>query len=240
MTAASDTRRILFMLCSPVRYDLQLLNIRPPYSAVLRSSRCQTEPNVLPPRARPGYSTPTLRVAAPGRGTRQPRSPAHRAVSRRMGGPRASGAAKASAGPPIPACPAEPPDGPRPSHRAQPPRPTRLPSGRQAHVLPGASGPSLARSLLLCGCGFVLARSLPPGGGPPTGADGTHMAHHPRNARAPDLFPQVGGRFLLVGDTGFEPVTSSVSRKRATAAPIARGRGVRGLDCEVETGFEPV
>ena len=27
----------------------------------------------------------------------------------------------------------------------------------------------------------------------------------------------------LVGDTGFEPVTSSVSRKRATAAPIARG-----------------
>jgi hypothetical protein len=28
---------------------------------------------------------------------------------------------------------------------------------------------------------------------------------------------------MLVGDTGFEPVTSSVSRKRATAAPIARG-----------------
>src|SRR5690625_2891656 len=27
----------------------------------------------------------------------------------------------------------------------------------------------------------------------------------------------------VVGDTGFEPVTSSVSRKRATAAPIARG-----------------
>ena len=27
----------------------------------------------------------------------------------------------------------------------------------------------------------------------------------------------------MVGDTGFEPVTSSVSRKRATAAPIARG-----------------
>jgi hypothetical protein len=38
-----------------------------------------------------------------------------------------------------------------------------------------------------------------------------------------------------VGDTGFEPVTSSVSRKRATAAPIAR---VQLL--EVETGFEPV
>ena len=28
---------------------------------------------------------------------------------------------------------------------------------------------------------------------------------------------------LLVGDTGFEPVTSSVSGKRATAALIARG-----------------
>ena len=39
--------------------------------------------------------------------------------------------------------------------------------------------------------------------------------------------------FRLVGDTGFEPVTSSVSRKRATTAPIALG-------CEVETGFEPV
>jgi hypothetical protein len=28
---------------------------------------------------------------------------------------------------------------------------------------------------------------------------------------------------VVVGDTGFEPVTSSVSGKRATAAPIARG-----------------
>ena len=40
---------------------------------------------------------------------------------------------------------------------------------------------------------------------------------------------------MLVGDTGIEPVTSSVSGKRATAAPIAHG------ECyEVETGFEPV
>ena len=31
------------------------------------------------------------------------------------------------------------------------------------------------------------------------------------------------GPFSMVGDTGFEPVTSSVSRKRATAAPIAQG-----------------
>jgi hypothetical protein len=37
-----------------------------------------------------------------------------------------------------------------------------------------------------------------------------------------------------VGDTGIEPVTSSVSGKRATAAPIA----LAGL-LEVETGFEP-
>ena len=40
---------------------------------------------------------------------------------------------------------------------------------------------------------------------------------------------------LLVGDTGFEPVTSSVSRKRATAAPIALA-----IEFEVGTGFEPV
>ena len=49
---------------------------------------------------------------------------------------------------------------------------------------------------------------------------------------------------MLVGDTGFEPVTSSVSRKRATTAPIARARP-READgvfrwIEVETGFEPV
>src|SRR5690606_23153286 len=55
----------------------------------------------------------------------------------------------------------------------------------------------------------------------------------PRSSRWP-------GAVLVVGDTGFEPVTSSVSRKRATAAPIARGCGVRALHCEVETGFEPV
>ena len=41
----------------------------------------------------------------------------------------------------------------------------------------------------------------------------------------------------MVGDTGFEPVTSSVSRKRAPTAPIARSWS---CTCEVETGFEPV
>jgi hypothetical protein len=47
-----------------------------------------------------------------------------------------------------------------------------------------------------------------------------------------------------VGDTGFEPVTSSVSRKRATTAPIARdvskSHRVELRAIEVETGFEPV
>jgi hypothetical protein len=40
-----------------------------------------------------------------------------------------------------------------------------------------------------------------------------------------------------VGDTGIEPVTSSVSGKRAPAAPIALSGTTH---CEVETGFEPV
>ena len=57
--------------------------------------------------------------------------------------------------------------------------------------------------------------------------------------------PEVRG-FHLVGDTGIEPVTSSVSGKRATAAPIAHFWGatngcVAKLECyEVATGFEPV
>ncbi len=53
---------------------------------------------------------------------------------------------------------------------------------------------------------------------------------------------------LVVGDTGIEPVTSSVSGKRATAAPIARrppgacsGSVLRPASVsEVATGFEPV
>jgi hypothetical protein len=47
----------------------------------------------------------------------------------------------------------------------------------------------------------------------------------------------------LVGDTGIEPVTSSVSGKRATAAPIAHScpawTGTM-VFTEVGTGFEPV
>ncbi len=48
----------------------------------------------------------------------------------------------------------------------------------------------------------------------------------------------------MVGDTGIEPVTSSVSGKRATAAPIAPVKAccfVRPRSrVEVATGFEPV
>jgi hypothetical protein len=44
----------------------------------------------------------------------------------------------------------------------------------------------------------------------------------------------------MVGDTGIEPVTSSVSRKRAPAAPIARTHCTFPQQSEVETGFEPV
>jgi hypothetical protein len=59
----------------------------------------------------------------------------------------------------------------------------------------------------------------------------------------PRMSPGIGKRpwkgpltcTFTVGDTGFEPVTSSVSRKRATTAPIALD-----IEFEVGTGFEPV
>ena len=43
-----------------------------------------------------------------------------------------------------------------------------------------------------------------------------------------------------MSDTGIEPATSSVSGKRATAAPIAQKQLVNKLVLEVDTGFEPV
>ena len=46
-------------------------------------------------------------------------------------------------------------------------------------------------------------------------------------------------RGFVVGDTGIEPVTSSVSGKRATAAPIARTGPSEDRRIEVGTGFEP-
>ena len=45
-----------------------------------------------------------------------------------------------------------------------------------------------------------------------------------------------GGAALVVGDTGIEPVTSSVSGKRATAAPIARNRKDPEWSCNEESG----
>ena len=51
--------------------------------------------------------------------------------------------------------------------------------------------------------------------------------------KSPDLASEDS---ILVRDTGIEPVTSSVSGKRATAAPIALN--IMML-CEVRTGFEP-
>ena len=51
----------------------------------------------------------------------------------------------------------------------------------------------------------------------PGGAARRH--HSAGTRRGPG--PPARGLVVLVGDTGFEPVTSSVSRKRATAAPIA-------------------
>ena len=52
--------------------------------------------------------------------------------------------------------------------------------------------------------------------------------------KSPDLASEDS---ILVRDTGFEPVTSSVSGKRATAAPIALTKQL--FCCEVRTGFEP-
>ena len=72
------------------------------------------------------------------------------------------------------------------------------------------------------------------------GADpGSFVAAENRNSSCPASL-QVRSRLLLVGDTGIEPVTSSVSGKRATAAPIAPVRAFQLRGVEVATGFEPV
>jgi hypothetical protein len=60
----------------------------------------------------------------------------------------------------------------------------------------------------------------------------SHPARHPGQQKGHDRRSVMASE--LVGDTGFEPVTSSVSRKRAPTAPIAL------VVAEVETGFEPV
>ena len=59
-----------------------------------------------------------------------------------------------------------------------------------------------------------------------------------RNDKAPNrAIPQVRGCFMLVDDTGIEPVTSSVSGKRATAAPIVQS-DIQAT-AERTTGLEP-
>jgi hypothetical protein len=59
--------------------------------------------------------------------------------------------------------------------------------------------------------------------------------------KAPGVMP---GAFVLVRDTGIEPVTSSVSGKRSPAELIAQvleePKGGTFASCEVETGIEPV
>ncbi len=61
----------------------------------------------------------------------------------------------------------------------------------------------------------------------------------PEIGKRPSKGPLTCG--YLVGDTGFEPMTSSVSGKRATTAPIALARPTTYMRAiEVETGFEPV
>jgi hypothetical protein len=51
----------------------------------------------------------------------------------------------------------------------------------------------------------------------------TSMATFGWPAASADRWKSLRLGVLLVGDTGFEPVTSSVSGKRAPTAPIARG-----------------
>jgi hypothetical protein len=91
--------------------------------------------------------------------------------------------------------------------------------------------------------GVVMGKptELAPGPGT-TEIEAVFMATTWTTKSAPDHIFAVRSRFVLVGDTGFEPVTSSVSGKRATAAPIARVQGgaYSVVVFEVGTGFEPV
>ena len=72
-------------------------------------------------------------------------------------------------------------------------------------------------------------KSFPRRGHQPEEVTGSSPGHK----KSPDLASEDS---ILVRDTGIEPVTSSVSGKRATAAPIALN--IMML-CEVRTGFEP-
>ena len=74
-------------------------------------------------------------------------------------------------------------------------------------------------------------KSFPRRGRQPEEVTGSHPPGH---KKSPDLPSEDS---ILVRDTGIEPVTSSVSGKRATAAPIALTKQL--FCCEVRTGFEP-
>ncbi len=70
--------------------------------------------------------------------------------------------------------------------------------------------------------------------GPRLTAGANPLNHKSAAAAATTLKVQGSNNLVLVGDTGIEPVTSSVSGKRSPAELIARD------PAEVETGFEPV
>ena len=97
----------------------------------------------------------------------------------------------------------------------------------------------LDRALHRCPAGGQLVMSFRraqprPGRGPERSNGPVPCSPYvPENGKRPSKGPLTC--IFMVGDTGFEPVTSSVSRKRATAAPIALD-----IEFEVGTGFEPV
>ena len=83
---------------------------------------------------------------------------------------------------------------------------------------------------LAAGCSEApQSRRTPPAEGAARGVTG-------RSLITQKALTHTSQSFYFVRDTGIEPVTSSVSGKRATAAPIALNTIML---CEVRTGFEP-
>ena len=85
----------------------------------------------------------------------------------------------------------------------------------------------------------IVVDAYGPGEGDALELDGSlrvlNHDHRVHNAKGPESLRGLSS----VSDTGIEPATSSVSGKRATAAPIAHAcMKLRVL--EVKTGFEPV
>ncbi len=141
-----------------------------------------------------------------------------------------------------------PGDGVAPSSRQPPARPRALLHPPAPHQLlddraPGRHRGQPTRARAVPGAP-VRAPHAPRAQSPRPGArpsrEGRELARGATGRRACRRPRLPGGRRGLTwwAIQGFEPVTSSVSRKRATTAPIARAapRCCR----EVETGFEPV